>query len=181
MPSLTDFEKQTILDNWPQLTAREIAMRLPGRTTNSVIGHIDRLRRKGFIKDHPFDVRKQKRVAPVVKPPKAERVAAAPTPRKAKASQPPKPPHALDGVGEVPVELRVQLQDTRDNQCRWIYGEPRSGHYHYCHLDRVRGLSWCENHALKGYRLEGIKALQAKGMGLDLNVAATEEKETVTS
>lgn len=47
----------------------------------------------------------------------------------------------------VPETERVQIADLRDNQCRYIFGDPKQTDHYYCHRSAEAGLSWCHVHA----------------------------------
>jgi GcrA cell cycle regulator len=50
----------------------------------------------------------------------------------------------------VPPEKRVRsIIELGDNQCRWPIGDPREPDFHFCHLDRHPGKSYCELHVRK--------------------------------
>lgn len=56
---------------------------------------------------------------------------------------------ARDAADPVPEGERRKLADLKENQCKWVYGDPQTADYHFCHLDRLSGKPYCHKHTLR--------------------------------
>lgn len=64
----------------------------------------------------------------------------------------------VEAVEEVVIPLaeRKTLQDLEDKDCRWPIGDPRKPDFHFCARPKVPGLSYCDNHARRAYRVPAV-------------------------
>ena len=56
------------------------------------------------------------------------------------------------GEAEVGEMQPVRFEDIREFACRWPLGDPKSGEFAYCGLNRVEGQSYCAGHCRMAYR-----------------------------
>jgi GcrA cell cycle regulator len=53
---------------------------------------------------------------------------------------------------EVGAMRRLRFEEIRESVCRWPLGDPRSGDFAYCGLQRIEGQSYCAGHCRMAYR-----------------------------
>jgi hypothetical protein len=130
----SDVEKQSVVRLWQAgWTAGKIAETMPGRSRNSIIGIVHRMK----LAKRPNPVRATQRVVVALgKAPRRERVKKLqPPPKPAVVVQfPPKPKPPVRGVARY---------DGKDG-CQWLEGERPT--WTKCGCARIGGSSWCEEH-----------------------------------
>lgn len=122
------------------LSASQIASRIGGLSRNAVIGKVHRLELQG----RRTVVRMRSRTRSAAKAEKLQRVLNGEghykktMPRMVSEPLPPEPPR--------PAKL-TSFEDLQDDQCRFIYGDPKTADSGFCGCKKVPGLPYCAGHA----------------------------------
>ena len=130
-------------------SASAISRILCGRKSrNAVIGVIYRAGLSGSRSSH---VRKLKKSAP--RPVRVQRRSPPKAPREHGASvaawREPRQPLPPDSTSAP--DGGVQFKHLENHHCRWPYGDPGEAGFHFCGAERVPGISWCQDHALRAF------------------------------
>lgn len=137
------------------LSASQIAGRLGGVTRNAVIGKVHRLGLSGRattvrIKSH----RPRARIAAAV----GKRIAKPRFPTMGNSAlralyQPDMEPFvpAVEEL-QIPEAERRTIQTLTECSCRWPIGDPQRADFHFCNLNKVPGLPYCEFHARRAFQ-----------------------------
>lgn len=158
-------------------SASEIAARIGGVSRNAVIGKIHRLGINNVGMNTAENLRRRAR-ALAQKRDRGEPIGGQCVPkenrrnggaRKAKVGRAAAALARLRPDGEVPPEIKIStsgwvdsgevsptgktLFDLERNECHWPCGDPRTPEFRYCGLKAVEGLSYCEGHARRAYRI----------------------------
>lgn len=131
--------QQWLVDQWNAgQSATQLGVRT-GKTRNAVLGEIHRLRGKG--------VAVQTRAH-------AGRMPSAPTPPKAPKSPTFKAVPVEQVKREIPLdpEIAVTVEDARNRQCRWPYGDPAEEAFRYCGRAKFEEHPYCEGHCAHAYQ-----------------------------
>lgn len=69
-------------------------------------------------------------------------------------------PRAPIPVEDVPPADLVKFAALTDQQCRWIYGDPKEPSHGYCGKPVVPGLSWCPGHRARVFQPPVVRPRQ---------------------
>jgi hypothetical protein len=139
----TTTEDERILKLWAEGNSSSVIADIIGRSRNSVIGRLSRLRKEG----QPVEIRGK--VMPPVRKPRAVQPKPVPAPTETK-----KPPASTLVSG-----LVKSLLNLRANQCRWPLDDK------FCDEVREDGRSYCVHHRKLSFR----PAPPRKGRGVRLS------------
>jgi GcrA cell cycle regulator len=53
---------------------------------------------------------------------------------------------------EVPMHLRRGIGELKEGQCNWPIGDPGHEGFHWCHMTKVAGLPYCEQHTRRAHQ-----------------------------
>lgn len=51
----------------------------------------------------------------------------------------------------VPLNERRNVQTVLNNQCRWLFGDPKDPNCYFCNEPQANGISFCQTHAKRAY------------------------------
>jgi GcrA cell cycle regulator len=74
---------------------------------------------------------------------------------------------------EIKEMRRVRFEEIREPACRWPLGDPKSGDFVYCGLERAEGHSYCAGHRRMAYRAPngGVPREQRRSLANSWRVA----------
>jgi GcrA cell cycle regulator len=144
------------------LSASEIALRMPGKSRNAVLGKAWRLGLMGAERPRRVTT-KRKRRSPRRKPQARKEFVLFNTLGFIDKNSRVKKVHLVqDGYVPKPEDpapegQRKTLLELEEHHCRWPIGEVLSSEFHFCGADRVTGLPYCEAHCRKAYVTPAFK------------------------
>lgn len=133
------------------LSAAQISGQLRGVSRNAVIGKIHRLGLPG----RNTTIRQKYRSAGLPRTNKS-RLKGESVKRRVDAvikriGLAPEPFEPAPEVVDVPLDQRRKLDSIGDMQCRWIVGDPKTAHHHFCHHQKYGPLAYCPAHMRMAY------------------------------
>lgn len=62
----------------------------------------------------------------------------------------------------VPEHQRRGLVDLEPGQCHWPIGDPRHEGFHFCHQNKIAGMTYCAHHAAVAYEPPRVKQVRTR-------------------